>query len=116
MTFRTSWSWCFHLLTAHLWKAPGVSIITLLSLQSKGNSFSPADLQKWVWEKRWGGPTLWSSWEGIRSCRDLDRALGTGTSISHGCGKELPPRSGCSSGHFQCCRELSWLIKGCWVN
>lgn len=33
-----------------------------------------------------------------------------------GCGKELPPRSGCSSGHFQCCRELSWLIKGCWVN
>lgn len=33
-----------------------------------------------------------------------------------GCGKELPPRSGCSSGHFQCCRELSRLIKGCWVN
>lgn len=26
---------------------------------------------------------LWNSQESIRSCRDLDRALGTGTSIYH---------------------------------
>lgn len=39
MMFRISWSWCFHMLRAHLRKAPSVSIITLLSLQSKGNSF-----------------------------------------------------------------------------
>lgn len=39
MIFRISWSWCFHMLRAHLRKAPAVSIITLLSLQSKGNSF-----------------------------------------------------------------------------
>lgn len=41
---------------------------------------------------------------------------GQGPPSPKGCGKELPPLSGCSSSHFQCCRELSRLIKGFWAN
>lgn len=46
----------------------------------------------------------------------VTRTWGQGPPALLGCSEEVPPCSGCSSDHFQNCRVLSWLIKGCWAN